>query len=177
MNFPKSYTRTIVSVINFDVTTFFDSEHYKKFVESNPKLKDELDDLISEFVKWAESPRGDFDQCFKVNKQLPVAGSWREEDRENDLLIAFTTDDFEPQMGTTHEKFSLTKTSDLPNVILLRFANVFAKIGFKTFVAKFMIPTGCVAGYDYSFTSLEDFEWETYSDLEPREYIHICVTV
>lgn len=76
------------------------------------------------------------------------------------------------------KKFSLTENSILPNETLRHIANVFHKIGFKTFVGKFMpCPDHPYDDYAYAFTSLEKIKSPIHGNKDPTCHVHICVTV
>ena len=185
MNSTGNFTRKIVSIINFDLNTFFDSDHYKEFIKENPHLKDNIDDTITKFIEWAKSTNGVKDLSLTTSKNpdfsdylrnivgdIPFKYNWCINDYHNVDL-----DDFKNQMGTTLIKFSLTENTGLPNNTVKLIANVFNDIGFTTFVAEFSPYYNCKR-FDCTFTLLRDYIG-TVHDSNPikSKYRHICVAI
>lgn len=70
-----SFTRKIVSIINFDENTFFESEHSNELMKSYPGLGDEFCDLIFRFIVWAKTPNGKPEYCYKAHYEMPYIES------------------------------------------------------------------------------------------------------
>lgn len=164
-----SFKRNIISVINFNTNTFYDSDIYDDFIVKNPTLKFDLNSLIIKFVRWAECPNHQKDYCFDGNTKYSFSDSWSVDENNG------SRENFINQMGTTKHKFSLTENSELRNKRLQVIASVFSKIGFPVFVVNF---TSWHVGYNYEFTLLEEFNGDVEeSDSKENEFTHICVCI
>ncbi len=168
-----SFTRQTTTKINFDESTITNSNEYLDFVEINPTLKDSIDNLTTQFVKWAKNPPCKKDYCYLPKKSLPYKDSWSvDEDECTDWY------EFQEQMGTTRDKFELQNTTITDKTSLL-IGEVFEKIGFKVFVVTF---SHWRVGYDFDFAKLSDAKGDIrypnkndkYNDIHS---VHICVSI
>lgn len=187
--FNMAFTRTVTSdtlTLNFSEDTIINSEHYKVFIKENPHIKNEVDILIQEFMMWARKNDGTRDKW--VNSETYLS--------DGDGLplympcqTLFVSDaEFEVQMGTNFDKFSLTQNTILPVKIVQEFAKVLDKIGFTIFIANYShspkMRSKAVGTYYAHFSLLKDHrgDIETYRESSGgygsyTHYAHICITI
>lgn len=164
-----SFKRNIYTTINFKESTITDSDEYKDFTEKNPELIDVIDNIIYKFIKWAQNQPCKRDLCYSSKTSQLIDDCWGVDEDEG------SWEEFDEQMGTTSEKFSLSDVSDLPNETLRLIGQVFEEVGFTVFVIRF-IPWRL--GYDYTLTKLKDFKGKISDDNRKEAItINICISV
>lgn len=164
-----SFKRNTSTTMNFSKTTITDSSEYNDFIEARSDLKETIDNLIEEFIKWAKNPSYQKDYCYSSKTSLPHSGDWSVDEDEG------SWEEFKDQMGTSHNKFSLNDSSNLPNETLRLIGNVFEEIGFTVFVVEF---TPWRVDYDYEFTRLKDVKEKiSDTDIEEAITINICISI
>lgn len=158
--------------MSFNKDVFFNSEYYKQLTydcDENSKVKNEIDRLIHEFVKWAESPYGEKDLCLtSQSREMPETKLWGSD---------FPKGVFRRQVGTTKRKFSLTSISTYSNDNLRDFAEVFSKCGVTTFVAQYTFLWS-TNEFKSEFILLEQMNGFINKDYPDEDmHTHICLMI
>lgn len=173
------------------------SDSYKEFVINNPNIKDKVDYIIKNYIKWKKyklcgSNKRDF--CYHNNKNMPYSDSWSVDEPADygtpSYLICKTWKRFENQMGTTQDKFELSYDYNnnynynvhgnynysYDNIETLKLiGEMFSKIGYNVFVATF---THWRIGYGFNFQKLEDINGKIEIPTKDNDMhsVHICIS-
>lgn len=146
--------RPVQITLSFTKDNIINNDLYKKFIEEDPDMEDELDDLVDEFIDWASNSqyytKNDFyyrGGC--TNANFMERGDWGCDDNYSEDCK--TWDDALEQQGTTGKKFSISKyfpdESDG-----LKIATLFKNIGCNIMVATY---SSWRLGYDYTVRHID----------------------